>query len=407
MICKYSQLKNAAATKDQILAVSKKLNKTPEEISKLTSEVDPTKKYEVWLLKQMAFMNIRLPEDTERVQNTLKKFEQLNQHKQLQFQNINQYKTIMELEVEIKNKIPKELTDTYDYRLQEYMKLPGVELYGQNSEYLILEVSDPESLTELGQETGWCTKHLKWATHYIVEEGNKQYVVFKKENGKYVKFAQFAEDFSQFKNLDDHEMTEVDDSLFELVTSKLKAPFSFIKRNLNKLREWLKTNKVVKGDLDLRNTQITSLPEGLSVSRDLDLSYTPITSLPAGLSVEGSLYLSGTKITSLPEGLSVVGELSLSYTPITSLPAGLSVEGSLYLSGTKITSLPEGLSVGGSLDLSNTPITSLPEGLSVGGYLYGTNPKTKRRYQDEYNEIVRRRRQSKTSGLRKLKVNKE
>ena len=106
MIRKYSQLnKQAAATKDQILAVSKKLNKTPEEIVKLTSEVDPTKKYEVWLLKQMAFLNIRLPEDAERVQNTLKKFEQLNLHRQLQYQNINQYKTIMELEVEIKNKI--------------------------------------------------------------------------------------------------------------------------------------------------------------------------------------------------------------------------------------------------------------------------------------------------------------
>ena len=30
MICKYSQLKQAAATKEQILAVSKKLGKTPD-----------------------------------------------------------------------------------------------------------------------------------------------------------------------------------------------------------------------------------------------------------------------------------------------------------------------------------------------------------------------------------------
>ncbi len=442
MITRYSQLYFAAATKDQILAVSKKLGKSPEEITQLTSEVDPTKKYEVWLLKQMAFQNIRLPEDAERVQQTLQKFEQLNQHKQLQFQNINQYKTIMELEVEIKNKIPKELGENYDYRLQEYMKLPGVELYGQNSDYLILEVSNPESLTELGQETGWCTKHLKWATHYIVEEGNKQYVVFKKENGKYLKFAQFAEDFSQFKNLDDHEMTEIDDSLFELVTSKLKAPASFMRRNLSKLFEWLETNKVVKGVLDLQSTPITSLPAGLSVSGRLDLSNTPITSLPEDLSVGGSLELyntnitslpaglsvgrdldlRNTKITSLPAGLSVGGYLYLSNTPITSLPADLSVGGSLYLRNTKITSLPGDLSVGGGLYLSNTQITSLPAGLSVGrdldlrntkitslpgdlsvgGGLYGINPKTKRRYQDEYNEIVRRR--GKTSGIRKLKL---
>ncbi len=331
MICRYPQLKNAAATKDQILAVSK-----------------------------------------------------------------------MELEVEMKNKIPKELGENYDYRLQEYMKLPGVSLYGQNSEYLILEVSDPESLTELGQETGWCTKHLRWATHYIVEEGNKQYVVFKKENNKYVKFAQFAENFSQFKNLDCHEMKEIDDSLFELATRKLKAPVSFMKRNSNKLFEWLNKNKVVEGNLNLRNTPITSLPAGLSVGGWLDLYNTQITSLPAGLSVGGALYLSYTQITSLPGDLSVGGDLDLQSTNITSLPAGLSVGRGLYLSNTPITSLPKDLSVGGSLDLINTQITSLPEGLFVGGDLYGINPKTKGRYQDEYNEIVRRR--SKTSGIRKLRI---
>ena len=123
----------------------------------------------------------------------------------------------------------------------------------------------------------------------------------------------------------------------------------------------------VGGDLDLRNTPITSLPEGLTVGGYLDLSDTLITSLPKGLTVGGSLYLSNTPITSLPEGLTVGGYLYLSNTPITSLPEGLTVGGYLDLSGTSITSLPAGLTVGGSLYLSNTPITSLPEGLTVGG----------------------------------------
>ena len=92
-----------------------------------------------------------------------------------------------------------------------------------------------------------------------------------------------------------------------------------------------------KGDLDLSNTPITSLPQGLTVGGYLDLSYTPITSLPEGLTVGGSLYLFNTKITSLPEGLTV--------------------DGGLYLSDTPITSLPEGLTVGGNLDLRNTPIS--------------------------------------------------
>ena len=56
--------------------------------------------------------------------------------------------------------------------------------------------------------------------------------------------------------------------------------------------------------------------------------------------------------------------LDLSYTQITSLPEGLSVGGWLNLRCTPITSLPEGLSVGGWLDLSYTQITSLPEDLS-------------------------------------------
>jgi len=57
-------------------------------------------------------------------------------------------------------------------------------------------------------------------------------------------------------------------------------------------------------------------------------------------------YLRGTNITSLPDNLSVGGNLDLDGTNITSLPDNLSVGGSLYLRGTKITALPDNLSVG-------------------------------------------------------------
>lgn len=127
------------------------------------------------------------------------------------------------------------------------------------------------------------------------------------------------------------------------------------------------------GDLDLRGTGITSLPDGLVIDGGLDLeNCTGITSLPEGLVVEGSLDLYGTGITSLPEGLAVGGSLYLeNCTGITSLPDGLAVGGGLYLRGTGITSLPDGLTVGGTIDLKDcTGITSLPEGLTVGGSLY-------------------------------------
>jgi hypothetical protein len=83
------------------------------------------------------------------------------------------------------------------------------------------------------------------------------------------------------------------------------------------------------------------------------------------LTVGGELDLRGTQITQLPEGLHVGGGLYLSGTQITQLPEGLHVGGWLDLSGTQITQLPDNLTVGGELDLRGTQITQLPEGLSA------------------------------------------
>jgi Leucine-rich repeat (LRR) protein len=125
----------------------------------------------------------------------------------------------------------------------------------------------------------------------------------------------------------------------------------------------------VGGELDLRGTQITQLPEGLHVGGGLYLSGTQITQLPDNLTVGGWLDLSGTQITQLPEGLTVGGWLDLSGTQITQLPEGLHVGGWLDLSGTQITQLPDNLTVGGGRYLSGTQITQLPDNLTVGGEL--------------------------------------
>ena len=73
------------------------------------------------------------------------------------------------------------------------------------------------------------------------------------------------------------------------------------------------------------------------------------------------------------------GWLDLRGTQITALPDNLTVGGSLYLSGMQITALPDNLTVGGSLDLSGMQITDkerrkikkLKDGAYVEGkYLY-------------------------------------
>ena len=75
--------------------------------------------------------------------------------------------------------------------------------------------------------------------------------------------------------------------------------------------------EVVEDDLNLRNLDfITDLGNVKLVKGYLNLQNTPITSLPEGLEVEGNLWLSNTPITSLPEGLVVKGYLWLNNTPI-------------------------------------------------------------------------------------------
>lgn len=62
-------------------------------------------------------------------------------------------------------------------------------------------------------------------------------------------------------------------------------------------------------DTDLRDTQITELPDNMSVGGFLDLEGTQITELPDNLSVGDALDLRGIQITELPDNLSVGGKI--------------------------------------------------------------------------------------------------
>jgi len=132
-----------------------------------------------------------------------------------------------------------------------------------------------------------------------------------------------------------------------------------------------------KWSLLMNIKRLERLPEDQRIVKgNLDLSNTGITSLPVGLHVTGALFLNGSKsLIELPSGLKVDGSLDLSDTGITSLPTDLKVGGSLYLNRTGITSLPAGLHVGGYLNLTGTPITSLPADLQVRGAIYGFDRK--------------------------------
>jgi hypothetical protein len=92
----------------------------------------------------------------------------------------------------------------------------------------------------------------------------------------------------------------------------------------------------IEGNLDLTNTDIKSLPDGLKVAGNLNLTETDMESLPERLEVAGNLYLDHSFIKSLPKDLKVGGDLSIEATYIKSLPRGLQVGGDLYLNDSKL-----------------------------------------------------------------------
>jgi hypothetical protein len=92
----------------------------------------------------------------------------------------------------------------------------------------------------------------------------------------------------------------------------------------------------IEGELDLTNTDIKSLPDGLKVAGDLNLTETDMRLLPERLEVAGNLYLDHSFIKSLPKDLKIGGDLSIEATYIKSLPRGLQVGGDLYLNDSRL-----------------------------------------------------------------------
>jgi hypothetical protein len=121
----------------------------------------------------------------------------------------------------------------------------------------------------------------------------------------------------------------------------LKKIFNFLEKNDNRnvpftwklLNNEPLTEKDlnIKGDLDLTETNIKSLPNGLKITGNLILTETDMRFLPEGLLVGGHLDLYASKIDSLPKGLKVGGDLNIEGTYIELLPSGLQVGGDLYL----------------------------------------------------------------------------
>ena len=132
-------------------------------------------------------------------------------------------------------------------------------------------------------------------------------------------------------------LKESDDNIFIPRGSKEEKDKALIRRTNDKIQEYIKNGS--EGDLDLWRSPIQFLPRNLTkVGGKLNLMRSQIEKLPDNLTVNGTLDLDSCEnLKSLPNGLKVKYNLDLRYTNITSLPSDLEVGGILILYRTPIT----------------------------------------------------------------------
>jgi hypothetical protein len=337
--------------------------------------------YATWLTKMVANKIIK-PEDLYKYNSYFKIFDR--RKREYQFQDINQYKTSQDISQFILKSV-----EIFDKEKSDPSQQKGVTRSNKYREFYIGSVEGfdvyelPKGRTdlygvscEMGSGTQWCTATGKTRKHFDSYISKGPLFIFSKP-GSDEKY-QFSYQTKNFMNKYDGTVlsaityTSLADqtklyNLFKFIESKrskykipIEAKFLFNPNNLSK------NDLKIRGDLNLYDSGVTSLPNGLTVTGHLHLDNNKIKSLPKNLTV-GSISFSNNSIEKLPDDITIHDSLSIAHTPIRSLPDNLTIPGSLYINGNPMKSLPDNLTVGKNLYISNSDFDSFPKNLTVHG----------------------------------------
>lgn len=215
------EIKHAA----QIQAVANILGWAPSRVLSEALGCDPTEgQYLAWILKQMKFKNIVLPEDRSRVGIALDILEDVKRIRPPGFiLDINRYRTVADLE-EVTDRFVEAASGREMERPRKIVKLPeGATLYRESENYQILEVTHPDTCIYLARGTKWCTSETPNADQYIERYG-KLYVILIRDRNEWVVYGQYTPDFSQLMNTKNQPLKIDDEELANVIGPDLDAP---------------------------------------------------------------------------------------------------------------------------------------------------------------------------------------
>lgn len=210
----------------QIRAVAKALHTVPGNVLQYALDADPTpyKIYLGWILKQMKYKNIILPEDRPRVFELLL---ELNEAKRVRPPgielDINKYRTIHDLS-EAMDQMLEMYSGRELERPQEVEDLPaGVTPHAESEHYRVLEITNPDACVTLGRGTKWCVREYDVADKYIARY-EKLYLILSRNGDRWVVYGLYTPDYSQIMDTKNRPIMIDDEELIYLIGPDLEAP---------------------------------------------------------------------------------------------------------------------------------------------------------------------------------------
>lgn len=214
----------------QIQTTAKALEVDPTWVLIEAIRADPTAdptlssgRYIGWILKQMKFRNIILPEDRQRVLEALSTLEEMKRtRQQVVTTDINRYRDIGQLEV-VTDRFLEVTSGREMERPRRLEEMPeGTEVHAESDSYRILEVSHPDTCLYLARGTKWCTREQAAADQYIERYG-KLFVILARDRGEWVVYGQYTPDYSQVMDTK-NQVLSIDEELADLMGPDLYAP---------------------------------------------------------------------------------------------------------------------------------------------------------------------------------------
>lgn len=193
-----------ASVDDRVLFLKQKFPNIKQKDIKNILDADPTpnKQNIFWIAKQLQSDTIRLPEDFNRVLDTLTKFEKVKRKQDFTAsRDINQYNLFNDLEDAI-----DKYQGTFESNREQVqqVKEEGAQVIFEEAPYTIIQITSPEAACYYAKNTKWCVSDFDTSLNYIRE--GPLYLILK-DNIQYALFHIDSSGTYDFRNPRDREMS--------------------------------------------------------------------------------------------------------------------------------------------------------------------------------------------------------